>query len=122
MATTKKASAASNDQARELFAGMSKFDRDVTLGCIGGGTVCSLLTWLLTYATFTNWNKGGCDAGYLELGGFVVGVAGIPIGFFISYFFERRAEAKERRGKTLNWVDRVIDRIKAAETVRRWLK
>jgi hypothetical protein len=122
MVTTKKVSAASDGQDRELFAGMSKFDRDVTLGCIGGGTIFSLLTWLLTYATFTNWNKGGCDSGYLELGGLVVGVAGIPFGFFISYFFERRAEAKERRGKTLSWVDRVIDGIKAVETLRGWLK
>ena len=69
---------------------MNKLENDILLGSIGGATIASSLTWIVTYGSLTNWSKGSCDNGWLELSGFVVGWLGIAFGFIAGYYFERR--------------------------------
>ncbi len=71
---------------------MQQLENDIRLGVIGGGTVCSLITWIITYGSLTGWARGTCNAGWLELSGFALGFVGMAFGVWTAFYFERRAK------------------------------
>jgi len=99
---------------------MDTLNRDVLLGCIGGGTVLSLATWLLTYGTMTHWQVGDCTNGWLSLGGFAIGVAAFPMGYVTSYYFERRAQAREGQRRIGTVLDAGIEVLGTVQRLRQW--
>ena len=101
---------------------MDKLNRDVLLGCIGGGTVLSLVTWLVTYGTLTQWQGDSCSHGWLGLGGFALSAATFPAGFLTSHYFERRARVREAQRKVGTALDAGLEAVGFAIELRDWWK
>jgi hypothetical protein len=100
---------------------MDKLEHDILLGVIGGGTVCGLLTWIVTYATLTGWSKGTCDSGWLELGGFVVGLVGMAFGVWTAFYFERRTKRMLQQQAAGTKVDAFFGFLGAIGRFAAWL-